>query len=208
MTYRRAAIAVVFVPLAVSCASILGIDKAELQTTSSTDAGDADGATSHPKALCADYCAKALANCNGQFELYPSLPFCLAVCAALPPGERTDVSGDTVGCRLHFAESAGQIEKQFNCSAAGPGGNGVCGDNCDSWCTLEAKVCPSIYASTDDCLAACQTFPVIGNYNDNLPTQTGNSFECRLYHVTAAAGIDPMFHCPHTDIKNLQTPCK
>ncbi|HVW30102.1 MAG TPA: hypothetical protein VHC69_32310 [Polyangiaceae bacterium] len=192
------AIAVV-TPLAASCASILGIEKADLETASTSDAGGS---------LCDEYCSKALANCSGQFELYPTRDFCLAVCAALPEGKRTDTSGNTVGCRLHFAESAAVVEKPVNCSAAGPGGNGVCGDNCESWCTLESQICPSIYASTADCLAACNTFPVLGSYNDTLPTQTGNSFECRLYHVTAAAGIDPVLHCPHTDINNTKTPCK
>ncbi len=204
---RRALIAsAVVAPLAMSCASILGIDEAHLDTGTQDDGGS--GGTNRPKALCADYCAKALTNCKGELELYPNLEFCLAVCQALPPGERTDTSGNTVGCRLHFAQSAASVEKELNCSAAGPGGNGICGDNCESWCTLEASVCPSIYASTEDCLAACQTFPSLGSYNDTIPTQTGNSFECRLYHVTAAAGIDAMLHCPHTDINNAKTPCR
>ncbi|HEX3594142.1 MAG TPA: hypothetical protein VHU80_03545 [Polyangiaceae bacterium] len=207
--WRQAVSAMVVVPLAVSCASILGIEKAEQEPAKSEDAGGGAGGDSadHPSALCADYCAKAIANCTGDFELYPSLSFCLAVCKALPPGTRTDITGNTVGCRLHLAESAAAIEKSFNCSAAGPGGNGVCGDNCDSWCTIEAAICPTIYASNDDCLTACRTFPVLGTYNDTLPTQSGNSFECRLYHVTAAAGIDPNFHCPHTDIDLKNGPC-
>ncbi len=205
---RRVSIAAAVVaPLSMSCSSILGIDEAHLDTQSN-DGGGSGGGTGRPKALCADYCTRALTNCKGDLELYPNLEFCLAVCAALPPGERTDTSGNTVGCRLHFAQSAASIEKELNCSAAGPGGNGICGDNCESWCTLEANVCPSIYASTDDCMAACQTFPVLGSYNDTIPTQSGNSFECRLYHVTAAAGIDAMLHCPHTDINNAKTPCR
>src|SRR5262249_6663620 len=152
-TFRRVLVAMAVVaPLSTSCASILNIDQAELDTKNESDAGSS---TDRPKALCADYCARALTNCKGELELYPSIEFCLAVCAALPPGERSDTSGNTVGCRLHYAQSAANVEKELNCSAAGPGGNGICGDNCESWCTLEANVCPSIYASTDDCMAAC-----------------------------------------------------
>jgi hypothetical protein len=206
---RHALIATLALPLLAACAGILGIDKAELADDKTDSGGGGSGGdTSHPKTLCADYCATAMKNCNGDFELYPDLKFCLAVCAAVPEGARTDLAGNSVGCRLHFAQSAALIEKGTSCTVAGPGGNGVCGDNCDSFCALEAAVCPEIYASKQDCETACATFPVKGTYTDLADNQVGNSFECRLYHVTAAAGIDRDFHCPHTDINNKMTPCK
>ncbi len=124
----------------------------------------------------------------------------------MPPGQRSDRAGNTVGCRLHFAESAAVIEKEFNCSAAGPGGNGVCGENCDGFCAIDHAVCPEIYATADLCQTACATFPATGtSYNDSI--QTGNTVECRLYHVTAAAGIDAPSHCPHTDVGRPGPPC-
>src|SRR5262249_14896579 len=146
--------------------------------------GGDDGGTMHPKGLCPEYCQAALKNCSGaEFELYPDLPYCLAVCAALPQGTRADLTGNTVGCRLHFAQLAARGETGVTCKIAGPGGDGVCGENCESWCTLDHNLCPDIYATQQDCLDACHTFPVTGKYNDQPATQSGNTFECRLYHV-------------------------
>ena len=162
MRRKQALLALLMLPLAASCAGILGIDKATLEANEPGDDGGSGGSggdTSRPRTLCEDYCAAALKNCTGDFELYPDLKFCLAVCAAVPEGARTDLLGNTVGCRLHFAESAATVEKQFNCSAAGPGGNGVCGDNCDSFCAIDATICPGIYATKQDCEDACAMFP-------------------------------------------------
>jgi hypothetical protein len=202
---RQALLAMIALPIALSCASILGIEEAEVIKPDT--AGDDGGDTTTPKGLCPQFCLAALANCKGQFELYPELPYCLAVCEALPLGTRADTEGNTVGCRLHFAEAAKLGETGLNCNAAGPGGNGLCGENCESWCTLEHNLCPAVYATQQDCLDACATFPVTGKYNDQTETQSGNKFECRLYHVTAAAGLSAKTHCPHTDIKIPGPPC-
>jgi hypothetical protein len=198
------------IPVAISCSSVLGIEEAHLKTkgpdTPEDDGGGGGGGDiAKVKPLCAAYCAAALSNCMGSLELYPNLKFCLAVCNAMPLGLRTDTAGDSVGCRLHFAESAATVEKQFNCSAAGPGGNGVCGTNCEGFCSIDQTICPGIYVDRAACLLACKTFPVLGDYNDSI--QSGNSVECRLYHSNAAAAIDREQHCPHTDIKHVGGPC-
>jgi hypothetical protein len=205
---RQALLAALALPIALSCASILGIEEAQLKPdTTGDDAGV--GTTAHPNALCDQYCAAVMKNCTGpELEQYPSVPYCLAVCPAMPQGTRADTRGNTVGCRLRFAEAAGLGERTLSCGAAGPGGNGLCGENCESWCTLEHNICPDVYATDQDCLDACKTFPVEGKYNDSDPIQSGNKFECRLYHVTAAAGFNnPGLHCPHTDITIVKPPC-
>jgi hypothetical protein len=209
---------VVFVLLAVvpiACSSVLGIEEAHLKKTavggagggtSKDDAGDIlNNDVARRKPLCGLYCAAAMANCKGPQALYPDPKFCLAVCDALPLGNPMDKSGNTVGCRLHFAESAAAIEKQFNCSAAGPGGNDVCGSNCEGFCSIVGTICPTVYADKPACMIGCKSWPELGNYSDSIVS--GNSVECRVYHSTAAAGIDPDQHCPHTDVKRVGMPC-
>lgn len=201
---RRILVAGIALPAALSCASILGIEQAELKPD--TSGGDAGGEPGPSKSLCVQYCAAAMANCTGENRLYPKIEYCLPVCDAMPAGMRGDRSGNTVGCRLLHAQAAGLGETALNCNAAGPGGDGICGENCESWCALDRKLCPDVYATDQDCADACATFPVLGNYNDSI--QSGNSFECRLYHVTAVAGLnDPDTHCPHTDITIHKPPC-
>lgn len=212
---RWRALLVLVAGVPVACSSVLGIQEAHLKKTTddaggtggsaSMDAGGPAAEIARKKPLCAAYCAAAMANCKGPQELYPDVKFCLAVCDALPLGNRGDTSGNTVGCRLHFAESAAAIEKQFNCSAAGPGGNDVCGPNCEGFCSIVEDICPEIYADKLACLAGCRTFPPLGDYNDSI--MSGNSLECRIYHSTAAAGIDRDQHCPHTDVKRVGSPC-
>ena len=125
---------------ALACASIAGISKAEL---------DSD--------LCALYCEKVMANCQGDFEQYSQSRICELYCAALPPGEPGDETGNTVACRLHHAEQIEEIggEEVTLCPIAGPGGAGVCGENCEGFCTVNQAICdPEL--DLDDCVTDCE----------------------------------------------------
>ena len=51
-------------------------------------------------------------------------------------------------------------------------------------------------------MTACAAFPTTPAYNAGVTG--GDSFACRLYHLTAASG-DPVTHCPH--IKPTGGPC-
>jgi hypothetical protein len=44
----------------------------------------------------------------------------------------------------------------------------------------------------------CGMFSTTPTYNASITS--GNSFACRMYHLTAAAGVDPVFHCPHIQL--------
>ena len=82
---------------------------------------------------------------------------------------------------------------------------------CQLYCANYQATCDPIegvekYASWDACMTACAAFPVSG---DDTAT-TGDSVECRLYHVRAAG--DPAnpdnvnTHCPHAQ-PTATAPC-
>jgi hypothetical protein len=223
-TLKLAVLALPVVPawFALACASVLGIEQATHDSkldnggtgnaAGSSNGGTGNGGTGNAgesgnagtgtdgggKSLCDNYCDTVSANCSGNFEQYVSKAVCMKVCARLDPGQPGDDSGNTVNCRLHFAESAGLAgEQQTNCSAAGPGGNGVCGTNCEGLCRIALDTCKAgnlIFRSISECAAACTKLQDLGHYDDSI--QDGPEVQCRLYHVSAAQ-IDPIFHCKH-----------
>lgn len=146
---------------------------------------------------CARYCELAVENCRGQDAVYSSRDVCMALCPSMPPGEPGSTSGHGVQCRLHAAELA-PAEPAFYCPAAGPGGNGVCGDNCESYCQLVGLVCrgdDAGYADEAACLADCATLPDLGTFAID-PSPRGQLVQCRLYHLTNAS-FEPDRHCSH-----------
>jgi hypothetical protein len=77
----------------------------------------------------------------------------------------------------------------------GPGGGGVCGTNCESYCELRAKVCsnvPFYGVGPDDprdvssCLSRCAALPDLGDF-DAERDRTGDSLQCRLLYLSEAA---------------------
>jgi hypothetical protein len=199
-------IALLALPALAACSGVLGIEPAELDPRLQGSGGKAGtGGTAGASAVdagqgavsCAEYCGVLQKNCTAPTEVFVSVAGCLAACKTLPLGTRADTSGNTVGCRLHYATSAGTIgEKDANCSAAGPGGNSVCGTNCDGFCSIVQATCSGIYATERICNLACERIPDKQSYNDTI--LTGNSVQCRLYHASAAT-VDQALHCPHTD---------
>jgi hypothetical protein len=154
-----------------------------------------------PTPTCADLCAQVTATCAGAAAPFASEPACLAYCetfAALPPGSFQDTSGPTIGCRLHAAQVASYDPSA--CAAAGATGDGVCGSLCQNYCQLSEQICseqPSAYPTSDDCQIACSLMPT-----DGAPdTYDGDSVQCRINHLVAAAADPPasqVTHCPHT----------
>ena len=67
---------------------------------------------------------------------------------------------------------------------------------CEKFCTDEFVTCTGDlqqYATLEDCAAECNQFArgVEG-------AQSGNTLDCRIYHLNAAATVNAMVHCPHS----------
>jgi hypothetical protein len=183
---------------------------------SSTAGSTAGGGGSAPVelGLCERYCEQVTRTCKGKYEQYRTFDQCIRVCQRLPPGEPGDEDTNTVSCRLRQAEFA-DSEPFVYCKSAGPLGEGKCGSNCVSYCSLMQESCTaestagnvelSYFDSAQACLSACTELPETTgtvHYSSSAtadPTSfVGNSVFCRTYHVAAALEDDaPDEHCPH-----------
>jgi len=188
--------------LATACASILGIEDASPDPLLQGGAGQGGNG---PVGYCDDYCSSIEENCQDDLQQYSARAVCEGVCAALPEGNIDNPVGNTIACRMKNATEAGQIGGQTECSAAGPGTDGICGDNCDSFCLLFQSLCSVQFeqefaGSLNDCRELCNTLPDLFDddgttFSSSLTTQ-GNSVQCRLYHVSQAV-LDAATHCKH-----------
>jgi len=162
------------------------------------DAANLDAPASAP--TCAAYCTAIAANCTAANLMYASAGDCMASCGRLAVGTAADTSGNTLGCRLYHANNAagGAGNANTHCRHAGPGGDGVCGANCEGFCTIVQGSCatqqPPPYASMSACMTACAGYATTPPY---VAAATGNNLACRLYHATAASAL-PATHCAHT----------
>src|SRR4051812_10580866 len=55
-------------------------------------------------ASCSGYCDEVMRNCVAINVQYTSAAICMGMCASMPLGTSVDQTGDTLGCRFHFAE--------------------------------------------------------------------------------------------------------
>lgn len=198
-----------------ACNGLLDLDPAHLDPSiAGGNAGSAAGgapdgaagAATEPPSLCARYCDAVMAACVDGRAQYTDLDACLTECAYFPEGSAGDNTGNTLNCRLNYALKA-PSEPLTYCTWAGPGGDGMCGSNCEGFCTLmsactaETTRGPDDYfVSNDECLANCEGLPSSGGYDANALSNTGHgdTYDCRLYHVGAAiSAADSEVHCPH-----------
>src|SRR5262249_15678809 len=151
--------------------------------TSDAAPGGGTGTDGGGKSLCETYCDTISAACAGNFEQYVSNAVCMRICARLDPGQPGDDAGNTVNCRLPLPEARkAPGGKTTNCSAAGPGGNGVCGTNCDAPCRIALDTCKAgqrVFGSQLECTSACTKLGDLGHYDDSI--QDGPEVQCRLY---------------------------
>jgi hypothetical protein len=162
---------------------------------------------------CATYCTEIQNNCTGVNLQYMNTAECMAACASFPVGTSTvtDMSGNTLGCRIYHAGDPSMIAAATNCPHAGPAGDLIgptgaafCsgGDVCESFCALEIKACGSIeaplpgnptdptgntlfqYRNMERCKSVCDGFDKTHAYSTMA---VGNSLACRLYRAVKAA---------------------
>ncbi len=169
-----------------ACERVLDIDEATI-----------DPALDDSQDGCSKYCDLVMENCQAEDAVYSSHDACMSLCANMPAGDRGATAGNSVQCRLRAAELA-PAEPSFYCPGAGPGGNGVCGENCESFCQMIGLVCSGDnagYADEDACLSDCVALPDLGTFS-LAPAPRGAMIQCRLYHLTNAT-IEPDRHCAH-----------
>lgn len=179
-----------------ACQAIAGIEERELDPS----ARPADSKQ------CKDYCNSVLQNCVGENAVYNDLAGCLGFCRYLDPGDSLEPEPNTVACRTREAGFA-KLEPDSHCKAAGPGGNDVCGSDCDAYCQVYPEVCPDdyLYASTDSCLKACRGVTDQDSF-DVTRDHDGDSIECRLVHTVSSTTL-PDTHCSHAPIPPAQPYC-
>ncbi len=158
------------------------------------DSGLPDTSVPPPPPTCLAYCGLVLGNCESAAQ-YGSFAECMGHCETTggwATGENGDTSGNTIGCRVTYAERA--ETDPTNCAAAGPSGGNVCGTWCEVYCTQVAANCTGGDAITfdPDCATACADYPADGAPN----SVGGDSVQCRIYHSGIPAGADPAAQCP------------
>jgi len=162
---------------------------------------------------CSSYCQEGQKNCTNANAQYLDLTHCMATCASFTVGTSTvtDMTGNTLGCRIYYGGAPSQMAPGTHCVHAGPAGDllmatppAFCsgGDVCVSFCALEIKACGSLdtplpgnprdangnplfqYLNMDNCVTACASLDKNHPYSI---TSAGNSLACRLLHATSAA---------------------
>ncbi len=179
-----------------------GTDASTAIDTGGGDTGGGDTAQQQLPVTCENYCSVVTSACTGTNAEYLTNDTCLKMCSNMTLGTQGDMTGNTVACRQSFAEIAA-ADPMTNCPSAGPTGGDVCGPNrCVSWCELDRDLCGTIaYADEPTCETACAAFPY--NANGETVQLTGDTLNCRIYHIEAAYGspdgsVLQQTHCAHT----------
>jgi len=152
---------------------------------------------------CNTYCSAIMANCSGMNAQYGDMAACMGACGAFEVGKAADTSGNTLGCRIYHGGAPAKGEPTVHCEHAGPGGADTCGSDCEGFCAIATKTCPTEHPSVAECMTTCMGFTDDKPYNASVTS--GDSLACRLYHLTVAT-LDDATHCPHTAAMSM--PCK
>ena len=191
----------------------LAIGACSSSSSGTTDAGAAGNEGGTGGAGCQAYCDTIMANCTSTTDPDSGLPVgnqqytnmnnCLNSCKAMPAGTSADTMGNTLGCRTYHAGLA-KSDPVTHCPHAGPGGDSVCGSDCDGFCQIAMMYCTAanmaaVYSSLQDCQTQCAAFP--GTVKFNIGVQDGSSVACLLYHSQEASSVPPD-HCLGDIIKD------
>jgi hypothetical protein len=229
MVRRRllAFVVVIAAPLGgavLACNTILGINPAQPEPSEGGVQGNPYALS------CDNYCSVVNSNCTrfsmtADDTEYLSTNVCGAICPQfervptgndqVDPNEPTPMT-NTLNCRIWHANAAqgGPPESHTHCPHAGPLGGNMCGsDPCREFCTLDLAFCrgdASAYDSVEDCVNACE--PDAGGYagypyniDPNDPevtdlTASGNTLNCRMYHLENFLLTGLEVHCTHTSV--------
>jgi hypothetical protein len=174
----------------------------------------------HPE-ICASICAQFPVSNYGKIDDTNTIGLGQDVDPAAVPD-----AAESLNCRVwhaNFAITSG--DPTTHCPHAGPLGGKTCGaDPCPIFCALQHVACSALDAgrgfdTVAACMGACEPD---GGYPGFLYTVgtpafeggvasalSGNTIDCRMYHVEAALKNDPAegpaFHCPHTGNPSLNS---
>lgn len=172
-------------PLAIVVAASLGC---------TSDSGDDDD--DNASELVA-YCTDALANCTGADAIFASQSDCESEAAILPAtGTTGATSGHTLQCRAYHAGAPAAGTPATHCPHASLDGDDTCGTRCEVYCQEAIDNCTGaneLFVSTTACISACAAYLTTGSPGDT----SGNTVQCRIYHLGVPAVGTPGTHCPH-----------
>lgn len=138
-----------------------------------------------------------------DIQQYSDMDDCMNSCQAFPVGTASDTTGDTLGCRDAYAKKAATNAAMaaLHCTHAGPGGDGVCGDNCTGYCDIAMMYCTDansakLYDTRVACTADCarRMTDMKLDTGSGPRTDMGNEVACLLYHAQMGSSA-PSSHC-------------
>ncbi len=98
------------------------------------------------------------------------------------------------GCNFTEDLDAFEAEVEARRDAALPEASPLC----QTYCELSLSVCTTsstrVFDDEAECFTACADY-VSNGIDDET---SGDTVQCRIYHLTAARDGDPITHCPHT----------
>jgi hypothetical protein len=174
------------------------------------------------KLTCDDYCAQVQKNCTGDVAQYGGpapLESCKATCASWAPGALTDTMNNTLGCRIYHSGTPAMTAAAMHCGHAGliggdldpAAGAAQCGDGVEAFCKLAVSTCKGadvVWADEAACKADAAKFKASTTNFSATKDTAGDTFSCRAYHLTVAAGsaAAATMHCKH--IAAVSETCK
>ncbi len=178
-----------------------GVADASSGSTGGDEGEESSSSSSGGVDACPEYCSLIGDHCQDDDAQYDGEAICEATCANMPVGDVSDELGNSASCRTFHAVLAAE-DPQLHCPHAGPAGDGTCGANCESFCSIAQSVCAgdlAVFSGTEDCIAACEGFPTEPRYTGEIPDE--DSFACRLRHLTLAS-LQPEVHCSHIGLES------
>jgi len=158
---------------------------------------------------CENYCSISATSCTGKNKLYADPATCLGFCGSLPDGNVNATGGNSIDCRIYHSYAGVALNAvDTHCPHASHTGESVCGDLCEVYCYLAITHCTGanqLFANTAACMTACSAniLTKTGPFNST----SGDSIQCRIYHLGAAKAINAATHCPHGNITSGSGVC-
>lgn len=188
---------------------------ASSSSTGASSSSTGGGTAATPESFCKENLATCTAD-NGQ---YTDEATCITVAKSFTAGTPGEKTGNTLECRVYHTTAA-KTAAAMHCGHSGllggdldptTAGGDLCGDGVEAFCKLAVATCKGVtggYPDEATCAAEAKTFPKSTAQFSITKDTTGNTFNCRAYHLMAATkdAASATMHCPH--IKLDSTQCK